>query len=34
MDIERLIFRLHAVQRMFERAVSKEDVRQLWRRVK
>lgn len=28
MDIERLIFRLHAVQRMFERAVSKEDVRQ------
>ena len=29
MDIEHLIFRVHAIQRMFERAVSKEDVRQV-----
>lgn len=27
-DRQRLVFRVHAVQRMFERAITKEDVRQ------
>jgi len=29
MAVERLIFRVHAIQRMFERGIRKEDVRQI-----
>ena len=29
MTVERLIFRVHAIQRMFKRGIRKEDVRQI-----
>jgi hypothetical protein len=27
LDVERLVFRVHAIQRMFERKIDKEDIR-------